>query len=165
MTVDLTPRFVHRPGFLLAGLRRWHTFADTAVGIPAQWQEFFGVVEQLRPVDGRTYGAMCASEAGRIEYLCGVEVADLSVVLHDVGRLRVPSALYAVFEHRVTLATLRDTWQYAYQVWVPQSGYRILNSPEFEEYSADFQPSHSTGGVSIWFPVLLNDRNQADGHL
>ena len=37
--------------------------------------------------------------------------------------------------------------------WLPQSGYEAVDAPEFERYSADFNPDTGTGLLEIWLPV------------
>ncbi|WP_333781775.1 hypothetical protein [Pseudomonas tohonis] len=42
---------------------------------------------------------------------------------------------------------------------MPESGYAFADAPEFERYSADFEPTEGTGFVEVWVPVVR--RSQA----
>jgi AraC family transcriptional regulator len=62
----LTPTFRDHPTFRLAGLRRFHTFADAPRDIPKQWAEF----NQL-PIPGLHatkifYGATCQTDTATL---------------------------------------------------------------------------------------------------
>jgi AraC family transcriptional regulator len=117
----LTPTFRDHSSFRLAGLRRFHTFADAPHDIPAQWAEF----NQL-PIPGLNdtkifYGATCQTDLPnqRFEYMCAFEVPDFTHLDSTVGRMIVPEQHYAVFTHSGGLPTLHDTWQYIWKQMAP----------------------------------------------
>ena len=147
---------------LLAGIRRFHSFAAAAASVPAQWEEFArtvlagGVPGQ---VGATTYGAMCQTDvpAERFEYLAGVEVAALERVPAGLGRMRVPAQRYAVFEHRGRIADIRATWGAIWQDWLPRSGFAPAPTPDFERYDERFEPASGEGVVEIWFPIAPLD--------
>ncbi|MNC77029.1 Bacterial transcription activator, effector binding domain [compost metagenome] len=60
---------------------------------------------------------------------------------------------YVVFEHKGSLDTLPQTFQYIHGTWLPQSGRELLNAPEFERYSEDFNPKLNTGTLELWLPL------------
>jgi AraC family transcriptional regulator len=140
---------------LLAGLRRVHAFADAPRDVPAQWQEF----HRLAPIPGQVgaaaYGAVCATWPDRqaFEYMCAVEVADLAAVPAGLGRMRVPAQRYAVFAHDGHVSTIRATWDAIWNDWLPRSGVRPADTPDFERYGERFDPATGLGGVEIWFPI------------
>jgi AraC family transcriptional regulator len=154
----LTPTFRDHHSFRLAGLRRFHTFADAPRDIPAQWAEF----NQL-PIPGLHatkifYGATCQTDLPnqRFEYMCAFEIPDLSIAPPD-GRMIVPAAHYAVFTDPKGLATLHNTWQYIWKQWLPASGVKPALTPaltpDFERYDERFNPTTLEGPVEIWFPI------------
>lgn len=139
---------------LLVGLREQHSFDGAAAGIPSQWQRF--VTLGLMPAAGATtYGVMCGTEqaARRFEYMCAVEVPSFEGVRADIGRMRIPAQHYAVFTHKGHVATLRQTWDAIWSQWLPTSGYRSANTPDFERYDDRFNPMTGEGVIEIWFPV------------
>jgi AraC family transcriptional regulator len=151
----LTPAFRdHRP-FKLAGLRRFHTFADAPRNIPKQWAEF----NQL-PIPGLNdtkifYGATCQTDSlnQRFEYMCAFEVPDFTHLDPTVGRMIVPNQHYAVFTEPNGVTTLHETWQYIWKQWLPASGLKLAPTPDFEHYDERFNPFTGEGPIEIWFPI------------
>jgi AraC family transcriptional regulator len=149
-------RFETGRPMLLAGLRRWHGYADSVAGIPAQWAEF----TRLRPLPGEvapvTYGVMCAHDpvALRFEYMCAVEVEQFENLPEISGRMRVPEARYAVFVHPGDVTTIRDTFRAVHEKWTPRSGYRNAGTPDFERYGPGFDPDAGVGDIEIWQAVV-----------
>ncbi len=141
-------RFSDGAGRLLGGLRRTHLLTEAGPGITAQWAEF----RSFAPLPGRigdaVYGAICGVTDGRIEFLCGGEVEDLAALPEGVGRMRVPPAHYAVFEHRGPPEATGATWQGIMSGWLPRSGRTAAPTPDFE--------IHRPGSpfVEIWVPVV-----------
>lgn len=140
---------------LIAGLRRRHTFGGAARSISEQWEDF----ARLAPIPDRrgatTYGVMCATDlpAQSFEYMSGAEVAAFEALPIGLGRMRVPAQRYAVFEHAGHVSTLRETWGAIWHDWVPRSGIKPADTPDFELYGERFDPATGTGVVEIWFPV------------
>jgi AraC family transcriptional regulator len=150
----LTPLFHDHRSFKLAGLRRFHTFADAPRDIPAQWVEF----NQL-PIPGLHstkvfYGATCQTDLANhcFEYMCAFEVPDFSAVPFG-SRMIIPAAHYAVFTDPNGVATLHDTWMYIWKQWLPSSGLKFGLTPDFERYDERFNPATLEGPVEIWFPI------------
>lgn len=148
------PRFEKRKAFLLAGLSERYS-NETSSGIPAQWQRFVPYIGHIPGQVGHTtYGACYNSDdAGTVDYLCGVEVSDFSLLPSDLSRLRIPEQRYAVFTHREHISRIRSTWHTIFNQWLPASGYTIADAPDFELYSEDFDPHTGTGVVEIWIPI------------
>ena len=71
----------------------------------------------------------------------------------EFTRLRIPEARYAVFSHRDHIATIRRVWATIFNLWLPESGYKIAGGPEFERYGEEFDGVSGTGGFEIWIPV------------
>jgi AraC family transcriptional regulator len=149
-------RFEDGAPMLMAGLRRVHAEAAAAHGIPMQWLEF----NARRPVPGAVepavgYGIICGYDAARreMEYMCAQRVASFEDLGAEWQRLRTPPARYAVFEHRGHASTLRQTWAGIHGDWLPRSGLRARQVPDFERYDARFDRATGAGLVEIWFPV------------
>lgn len=140
---------------LLAGIRRKHTFASMGRDIPAQWQDF----EKLGSLPGQhgtaAYGALCGGdpETQTMEYMCAAEVASFDALPKELGRMRVPAVRYAVFRHEDNVGTIQQTWQQILSEWLPSSGFRSANTPDFELYDDRFDGATGEGGVEIWLGV------------
>lgn len=152
--MTITPRFEDGRAMFLTGLREHHKFDEAARSIPAQWQRFIGL-GLIPPTGATTYGVMCRTDqaARRFEYMCAVEVPSFEGLKPDIGRMRIPEQHYAVFTHKGHVATLRQTWDAIWNQWLPASGFRPANTPDFERYDERFNPMTGEGVIEIWFPV------------
>jgi predicted transcriptional regulator YdeE len=140
---------------LFAGIRRTHTFASMSEEIPRQWEEFVRLGTLPEQVGKAGYGAICGGDAKAqtMEYMCAAEVASFDALPKDLGRMRVPAARYAVFLHEGNVATIQQTWQHIFSTWLPSSGLRSGNTPDFEAYDERFDGATGEGGVEIWLSV------------
>jgi AraC family transcriptional regulator len=148
------PRFENGRALLIAGLRERCT-AESAAGIPAQWQRFVPWIGHIPGQTGRaTYGVLAkAGDAGEMEYTCGVEVSAFAGVPEELARLRIPEQRYAVFTYRDHISTIRRVWSTIWNNWLPESGLQVADGPEFERYGEEFDPATGNGGFEIWIPI------------
>jgi AraC family transcriptional regulator len=148
------PRLEHGRTLLIAGLGERYT-SETSAGIPAQWQRFGPHLGHIPGQVGRTaYGVICnADDAGNMEYICGVEVSSFAAVPKEWSRIRIPEQRYAVFAHRDHISTIRQVWSTIWNQWLPESGHKVAEAPEFERYSEEFDPVSGNGGFEIWIPL------------
>lgn len=148
------PRYEDRGSFLLAGLAgRYHH--DRIEGIPAQWQRFVPHLGKIPGQAGRkTYG-VCYNfdDTGNFDYMCAVEVSEASPLPPPLTHLPVAAQHYAVFTHRDHISTIGKTWDSIYNEWPKASGRTLVQAPQFESYSEDFNPQAETGIVEIWIPA------------
>jgi len=125
--------------------------------IPALWNEldlYLGRRDgQLRMT---TFG-VCSnfSNAGDFDYLCGTNSTDADNEGMNSQTIVIPKGLYASFEHVGHISTIRNSWRKIYNEWLPQSEYNIIDSPEYEIYSAEFDPVTSGGSVAIRVPLEI----------
>ena len=149
-------RFADGAAMLLAGVRRWHAFADAPRDIPAQWMEFHQLPGLPPRAGAVTYGVVCASEPqrARFEYFCAIEVPSFDGLPPEVGRMRVPAQRYAVFTHRGHVSGLQETWRSIWEEWLPRSGHQPANTPDFERYDNRYDSATASGEMEIWFPVV-----------
>jgi len=148
------PRFEEGRTLLIAGLSERYS-SETAANIPAQWQRF---VPHLRHIPGQveraTYGVLCnGDDAGNTDYICGVEVSDFARVPNELTRLRIPPQKYAVFSQRDHISSIRRTWFTIWNRWLPETGHKPAEGPEFERYGQEFNPETGAGGFEIWIPI------------
>ncbi|VVN35539.1 hypothetical protein PS862_03274 [Pseudomonas fluorescens] len=148
------PRFAHGHFLLIAGLGGRFT-AGTTQGIPDLWEKF---IPEIGKIPGQksevTYGICCNPDGkGGFEYIAGVEIDKLDDLPEKYRWVEVQPQHYAVFEHKGSLDSLPQTFQYIWKTWLPQSGYQAADAPEFERYSEDFNPKLNTGKLEIWLPL------------
>ncbi|WP_236234864.1 AraC family transcriptional regulator [Pseudomonas tohonis] len=149
------PRYETRAEFIIAGLGERFTF-DKNEGIVGLWQAF---VPYLGNIPGQTsyvtYGLCCnPGEDGSFEYIAGVEVPRTEGLPPALRHVKVPRQDYAVFRHLGHISTIHQTFLTIFNKWLPESEYAFADAPEFEQYSADFDPMEGTGFVEVWVPVV-----------
>jgi AraC family transcriptional regulator len=148
------PRYEDRGSFLLAGLTgRYHH--DHHEGIPEQWQRFGPHLGKIPGQIGSILYGVCFNfdGAGNFDYMCGAEVADGSPLPSGMQHLPIAAQRYAVFTHRDHISKIGNTWDAIYNEWPAASGHALVQAPQFESYSEDFNPQTGTGVVEIWIPI------------
>jgi AraC family transcriptional regulator len=155
VTDDLqAPRFETSKPLLVAGLGERYNHENGA-GIPGQWQPFHQSVANFPGRIGQVaYGVCCnGDDAGNFDYIAGVEVPDFSDLPREFSRVRIPEQRYAVFIHSDHISTIRRTINTIWNQWLPASGLKAADAPNFERYDANFDPLSGNGGLEIWVPV------------
>jgi len=148
------PRFETGKPLLVAGLGERYT-CESGAAIPGQWHRFHqsvaSIPERIGPV---AYGVCCnGDDAGNFDYIAGVEVPDFSDLPREFSRVRIPEQKYAVFTHRDHISTIRRTVNTIWNEWLPASGLKAADAPNFERYDENFDPLSGNGGLEIWIPV------------
>lgn len=152
------PRFETAKAFLVAGPTE-RIACDNGAMIPGLWQRFHQDVADIPARVGQgknqvAYGVCCnGDDAGNFDYIAGVEVADFSDLPRRFGRIRIPEQRYAVFTHTDHVASIRRTVNTIWNQWLPASGLKAADAPNFERYDEKFDPATGNGGFEIWVPV------------
>jgi AraC family transcriptional regulator len=148
------PRFASGKRLLIAGLGERYT-CETSAAIPSQWQRLLRYRGQIPGQLGETaYGVCCNSDdTGNFDYVCGVEVRDFARLPADWSRVCISEQRYAIFLQREHISTIRSTWNTIWNKWLPESGYEVVDAPNFERYADDFDSVAGTGGFEIWIPI------------
>jgi AraC family transcriptional regulator len=148
------PRLDNGRTLLIAGLGERYTF-ETNQGIPFQWQRFRPYIGNIAgQIGGTTYGVCCNSDGtGHFEYLAGVEVSGFTELPRELSRIRIPEQRYAVFSHREHVSTMRSTVYTIWNKWLPASGYKVADAPDFERYDESFDAESGRGTIEIWLPI------------
>jgi AraC family transcriptional regulator len=148
------PRFITSEPLLIAGLGERYT-CESGAAIPGQWQRFHQSVANFPGRIGQVaYGVCCnGDDAGNFNYIAGVEVPDFSDLPREFSRVRIPEQKYAVFTHSDHISTIRRTINTIWNQWLPASGLKAADAPNFERYDKNFDPLTGKGGLEIWIPV------------
>jgi AraC family transcriptional regulator len=148
------PRFEKSTAKLIAGVSDRFSHENGA-GIPLLWQRFHQTIGNIpNPVGRIAYGVCCnGDDAGNFDYIAGVEVRDFTDVPREFSRVRIPEARYAVFTHSDHISTIRRTVNTIWNQWLPASGLKMADAPNFERYDEKFDPATGNGGFEIWIPV------------
>jgi AraC family transcriptional regulator len=148
------PRFQTSKPLLVAGIGERYSCENSA-GIPGQWQRFNQSVDGIPGRIGQVaYGVCCnGDDSGNFDYIAGVEVSDFSDLPRQFSSVRIPEQRYAVFTHRDHISTIRRTVGTIWNQWLPASGLKAADAPNFERYDENFDPLTGNGGLEIWIPV------------
>jgi AraC family transcriptional regulator len=148
------PRFATGKPLLVAGVGERYA-CDSSAGIPGQWQRFHRSVGDIPDRVGKVaYGVCCnGDDSGNFDYIAGVEVSDFSDLPREFSRVRIPEQRYAVFSHKDHISTIRRTVNTIWNHWLPASGLKAADAPNFERYDENFDSLTGNGGLEIWIPV------------
>lgn len=148
----MEPKFVTKPAFMLVGMKYFGK--NQHQEIKAMWGKFSPHIDALaeKPIKA-TYG-WCGEmqEDGSFEYIAAVETSRIENLPDWAVVQMVPENTYAVFPHQGSLESLRDTYNYIYQTWLPQSGYTSL-SYDMEVYTDEFKDFSPELVFYIYIPV------------
>ena len=149
------PRFETGKPLLVAGISERCTHENGGAGIPNQWQRFHQKVGDIPDRVGQVaYGVCCnGDDSGNFDYIAGVEVSDFSDLPREFSRVRIPEQRYAIFTHRDHISSIRRTVNTIWNHWLPASGLKAADAPNFERYDTNFDPLTGNGGLEIWIPV------------
>ena len=149
------PRFETGNALLVAGIGERCTHENQGAGIPSVWQRFSQTVDHIPGRIGKVaYGVCCnADDAGNFDYIAGVEVTDFSDLPRAFQSIRIPEQKYAVFTHAEHISTIRRTVNTIWNQWLPASGMKAADAPNFERYDEKFDSGTGNGGLEIWIPV------------
>lgn len=142
---------------LLAGLRRQYAFADSARGMPKQWQQFQSIGQIPGQLGAKRYGVMCGENPSGFEYMCGVEVESFAQLSANLGRMRITEQQYAVFVHHGHASTIQETWNRIRDDWLPRSGYQSAHKPDFEVFDQQYEAVAGDGAIEIWLSIADAD--------
>jgi len=156
---EMEPKIITKPEFTLIGMRYFGN--NKHQEISELWGKFNRRVEELGGIENDTGEAaigLCitpndAPEDGAFEYVAGTLVSEVGSVPEDFVIRRVPEYTYAVFAHKGDLPSLKHTYAYIYESWLPQSGYKLPAKIDFEYYNEDFKDFQPNSVFYIYIPI------------
>ena len=150
----MEPKIVSKPAFTVVGMRYYGK--NEQGEIPALWGgELHRRWHELRDrASGDAYGVCygAPNEQGEFEYIAGVDVTSTDRMPEGMVQRTVPAGTYAVFP--CTLTTIHETYDYAANTWLPSSGYKWAQAPDFERYDETFDPADPESLLTIYIPVV-----------
>lgn len=155
----MKPKIITKPGFTLVGLRYFGK--NENMEISHLWEKFNQRMRELGGLPNETGDAaigLCITPDdepidGAFEYVAGFPVTKAEDVPEDFVVRHVPEYTYAVFAHKGDLPSLPLTYQYIYETWLPQSGYKLADKIDFEYYDADFKNFAPDSIFYIYIPI------------
>ncbi len=153
------PRIEQSGPLLVAGLRA-PLDEQSAEKIPQLWQQLVSCWDDIPQRVGPADYGLCIHLQGReYYYMAACAVWDFTGLPEKFSPFIIPSQTYAIFEHRGSVSSICNTIDFAFDQWLPQSGYQHQATQEnalhfFERYGEKFDPSTGTGDIEIWLPLL-----------
>lgn len=155
------PRIVHAGPLLIAGLRE-PLDEQAAQKIPQLWQRLVAnwdkIPQRMPPPD---YGLCIHLKNHEYCYMAGCAVWDFDELPNTFSPFIIPSQTYAAFTHNGNVNCIRDTIDFAFDQWLPSSGYHHVTTDNalhfFERYGEHFNALTGEGDIEIWFPVTQTD--------
>lgn len=157
------PKFIDLPAFQAAGLKgRFDHSTRRKIG--DLWSRFNNLPHPLPGTkQDAAYGICSPPEAadGSFDYIAAVAVEDAAALPDDLVVIDIPAQHYAVFTHRIASDNISDgiepIMQFIWKDWLPNSGYRYANTPDFELYGPRFDVETLSGDIDIYVPVEPDD--------
>lgn len=153
------PRIEQAGPLLVAGLREL-VDEQAAEKIPQLWQSFAACWDEIpQRVGPADYGLCIRLSESEYYYMATCSVWDFTGLPNKFSPFIIPSLTYAVFEHKGSVQFIRNTINFAFDQWLPQSGYQHSVPQEyslhfFERYGEQFNPQTGEGDVEIWLPII-----------
>lgn len=151
----MQPMIVTKPAFTVVGFK-YHGKNENQE-IKGVWDVFNTRVDELLAAAsgiGQAYG-VCSSAIepdGSFDYLAGLEVQAIAELPEGMEQWVVPEQTYAVFPCK--LATIGEAYRYAFEEWLPQSGYRRADGPDFEYYDETFDVADAANSqLYVYVPI------------
>jgi AraC family transcriptional regulator len=144
------PRLIDCTPFQVAGISMRHT-RNSGGAIPGQWAQLNREWPTPAPV---SFGVCCNSDdEGGFDYIAALPVNALPSVPTHWQRVDVPARRYLVAWHSGHISTIRSTWFWLLDQYLPANHLSLANAPDLERYDTRFDEHSGHGGVEIWLPV------------
>lgn len=129
------------------------------------WSQFIPRIHEIKSAKGdmKSYG-ICSPLEESIEevdldqpndfrYLAGIEVEDDTQLPEGMTSWYVEHQKYAMFTHVGPVEGLQDTYKAIYSQWLPESGYDVEFTYDFELYDESFEPGDEQSKTYIYIPI------------
>ncbi len=155
----MEPRILDKGRFAAIGMKGRFT-RDTTNEIPALWETVENRWNDLLPLMTEGGIGACIGDNGRtamFDYIAGVLADPDAAPPQGMDKIVIEPQTYAVFTHKLTGAAinidLKPTLQHIFGTWLPNSGYKLAHSPDYEYYGERFDPETKSGEIDFYVPV------------
>lgn len=145
-----SPRLLDTPAFQVTGIGMRHS-RDSSGAIPGQWAQ----LNREWPAPAPVSFGVChnSDDDGGFDYIAALPTASVSSVPAHWQRVDIPARRYLVAWHDGHISTIRSTWFWLLDQYLPGAGLNLGNAPDLERYDTRFDEHSGNGGVEIWLPV------------
>ncbi|RVU37977.1 AraC family transcriptional regulator [Hwanghaeella grinnelliae] len=155
----MEPRILEKGRFAAIGLKGSFQ-RDNTSEIPTLWETVEGRWAQLLPLMTEGGIGACFGDNGRtdrFDYIAGVMAKVDAIPPDGMDKVVIEPQTYAVFTHKLTGQTInidiKPTLQHIFGTWLPNSGYRLAQSADFEYFGERFDPVNKAGEIDFYVPV------------
>lgn len=85
--------------------------------------------------------------------LAAVEVSSYDKIPEDMESYELAGGKYAVFIHHGPASAFAKTFQYIYNVWIPNSEYELDKRDQFEILGPNYRPDDPDAEEEVWIPI------------
>ena len=87
------------------------------------------------------------------EKWAAIAVSKIEEIPEGMETLTVPEGLYAVFPYKGKPSEIKDTFQYIYGQWFPNSDYEMDERPYFALMGDKYKGEHPDSEEEFWIPI------------
>ena len=147
--------FVEQDALLVVGLSAPYAF-DNTIGIPAQWQRFMAVCDEIpyQKEEIPVGVSQVPDDEGQFRYLCGIEVSRFGDLPRGLEPAKISACRYAVFAHDTHVSGLYETYSRIWNEILPNLGVVVADAPVIERHNPTFNPATGEGGLTLWIPLV-----------
>ena len=153
-------KIVQKPEICLVGMVVYSSPAEGEFG--QTWERFMQYSEEIPPHSntsdhyGLEFYTKDMEQTGKWFYMAADPVDNLDSVPIRMVAKRLPASTYAVFTVKGGLKKLGEGFRYAYDTWLPNSGYQVAHPFDFELYQdGRFKGDEEDSEIDIYIPVGL----------
>jgi predicted transcriptional regulator YdeE/DNA-binding transcriptional MerR regulator len=146
----MEPKIATKPAFKAVGML--YKGKNQNQEIAQMWSKFNPRMSEIKDIADGAFG-LCkpSDESGVFQYLACMAVKECKEAPPGMEIWEVPEQKYVIFP--CTLPTLHETYRYAFETWIPQSGYEYSRGIDFEYYDESFDPNNKDSQLFIYIPL------------
>lgn len=147
-------RFETLPAFKVMGMKYRGDNANQEIA--QMWGVLNPRAHEIPMIGECAYGVclmLPGESTGVFEYIAGFKVEEYDHVPEGMMVIDVPENRYAVFAHRGSLETLKDTYAAICDDWFPRAGYKPAGGYDMEVYTDEFRSFSPDSIFYIYEPV------------
>jgi predicted transcriptional regulator YdeE/DNA-binding transcriptional MerR regulator len=150
----MEPKIINLDAFQVVGMRYFGKNEHNDIG--ELWDKFLpqlDKIQHLAPGPAVSYGVCTGGEVGEaFEYIAALPVSRLKDIPAGMVGKTLPAQTYVVMEAR-GLADIGSAYERILEEWLPGSGYRPAEGPDFEFYPEDMEPADPEAPIYIYYPI------------
>ncbi len=149
----------------IVGMEKTTTLNSSYIDIPKLWEEFCSRMHEINnAADCKTFYEVRKpdlnfsmndfTETTEFTEIAGLEVTSVDSIPEGMLDVTIPAGKYAVFIHKGSPQNLRQTYEYIWGTWLPNSEYEADMKYDFELYGERFKGmDNPESEIDIHIPV------------